>query len=105
MKKIDLKTENEIQREILEVLNLSPRVARAYRQSVEKRKGHPRNGFKGLSDIGGLMVNGTFFQIEVKSATGKASEEQLDWLKCVRSTGNIGFIARNVDDVIKGLKL
>lgn len=74
-----------------------------------------RFGVKGMSDIIGIVPTafirvsgkpigeqtpvGQFLAIEVKSATGKPTPEQVAFLASVVKAGGIAFIARNLDDV------
>lgn len=44
-----------------------------------------------------------FAAIEVKAAKGKTTEEQNNFLDCVRNAGGIGIVARNPDDIERGL--
>ncbi len=53
----------------------------------------------GISDICGIWADGQFLAIEVKSATGRLSLEQMAFLDSVNAEGGIGFMARSVDDV------
>lgn len=57
---------------------------------------------KGVSDILG-MYNGKLLAIEVKSKTGRLSEEQKFFLEDVVRHGGIGFVARSIEDVEKHL--
>ena len=57
----------------------------------------------GIADILGIY-KGKPLAIEVKTAKGKPSENQLAFLARFRTEGGIAFIARSVDDVIEGLK-
>jgi penicillin-binding protein-related factor A (putative recombinase) len=63
-----------------------------------------QNNFKlkGVSDIIGIF-NGKFLAIEVKSAKGKLSEHQIEFLLNVESHGGIAIIARSVEDVEQAL--
>jgi hypothetical protein len=61
---------------------------------------------KGVSDLIGCCGRshkdkGRFFAIEVKSETGKLTEEQALFLNNVIEAGGIGLVARSIDDVIK----
>jgi len=57
----------------------------------------------GGSDLLGwrTLANGTaqFVSIEIKTATGRASQAQLDWLDCVTLAGGLAGIVRSVDDL------
>ncbi len=60
-------------------------------------------GQKGISDIIGCW-RGRFLAIEVKSKS-KPTQFQLDFLYEINSRGGIGFVAYNLEDVIKLLKV
>jgi len=100
-------TEADIQRTILDYLNLKGHfVVRINTMGVAKwGRGGSFAGFrpspmKGVSDILGISSTGKFIAIEVKSAKGKASPEQIDFLDKVRARGGIAIVARSLDDVI-----
>ena len=59
---------------------------------------------KGMSDIIGIW-RGQFLAIEVKRKDGKATAQQNAFLDSVNHYGGIGFVARSIDDVRKGLAL
>jgi len=54
----------------------------------------------GSSDIIGISQNGKFLAVEVKTATGRASKEQLAFIEAVRAAGGIAGIARNEQDAL-----
>jgi len=68
-----------------------------------------RFGVKGMSDVIGIVpstdgvhvgpIIGRFLAVEVKSAEGKPTPEQVAFLAAVVKAGGIAFIARNLDDV------
>lgn len=60
-------------------------------------------GKKGSSDIIGILPDGKFLAIEVKTRLGKLTEHQKDFLKTIKSYGGVSFVARNLDDVKKHL--
>ncbi|MFA5911829.1 MAG: VRR-NUC domain-containing protein [Vicinamibacterales bacterium] len=68
-----------------------------------------RFGFPGCSDIIGVIGSeipaweGRPLAIEVKSPTGKATEEQLIFLAEIAKRGGLAFIARSVEDVEREL--
>lgn len=53
----------------------------------------------GTSDILGVLPDGKFLAIEVKSKTGRPSPEQVLFIDNVTKNGGIAFIARSVEDV------
>lgn len=57
---------------------------------------------KGVSDILGIC-NGKFLAIEIKREGGTLTPEQQGFLDRVCKEGGTGFVARSVDDVIRGL--
>jgi len=61
-------------------------------------------GTKGVPDILGIY-KGRFLGIEIKTASGKVRPEQEAFLENIRENGGIGFVARNLDDVIDNLGL
>lgn len=61
-------------------------------------------GTKGVPDILGIY-KGRFLGIEVKTEKGKVRPEQEEFLENIRRHGGIGFVARNLDDVIDNLGL
>jgi hypothetical protein len=62
-----------------------------------------RSGMKGLPDIIGLDSGGRFIGIEVKTATGKTSPEQVRVLAEMKQRGAWAFVARSLDEVMKVL--
>lgn len=56
----------------------------------------------GSADLIGFTSSGKFLAIEVKTETGRATPEQLNFLETVRRFGGIAGIARSVEDA-KGL--
>lgn len=57
-------------------------------------------GIKGLSDL--LFIgHGYVAFIEVKTATGRPSKEQLHFIETVRKMGHRAGVARSVDDALK----
>ena len=64
-----------------------------------------RFGKKGMADILGILKpNGRLLAIEVKRPGGRATPEQLAFLKQVNDAGGLGFVACSVEKVIEGLK-
>lgn len=53
---------------------------------------------KGISDILGFMQDGRFFALEVKSKTGRATKEQLEFLDVVKKLGHASGIVRSIED-------
>lgn len=54
----------------------------------------------GSSDLIGYTATGRFIAIEVKTPTGRATDEQLAFIEAVRKVGGIAFIAHSVEEAI-----
>lgn len=67
------------------------------------RKAKSKHIINGVSDILGVM-NGRFIAIEVKSAKGRLSESQKDFIHEVKQHGGIAFVARSIQDVKDNLE-
>lgn len=93
--------------EVLKALRGHDAVAWAQRQNTGAAKvggRFVRFGWKGCSDILGMMRDGRFLAIEVKAPKGKLRAEQAEFLNLVQKHGGVGFVARNCLDVANGLK-
>ena len=84
-------------------------ITRAIRQCLNglgcwhwKHWSGPMTHPKGISDIIGIWET-RFLAIEIKTKKGRVSEHQEKFLEHVRRNGGIAFVARSIDDVIKGL--
>jgi hypothetical protein len=105
-------SESEIQSAIIQYLERCTDVAWAKRINTGQTKysGHDgkprfvRFGFVGCSDILGQLTDGRMLAIEVKTARGKASPEQVAFLQTVAAANGVSILARSVDDVIDGIK-
>jgi hypothetical protein len=62
-----------------------------------------RFGFPGCADIIGILDDGRWLAIEVKSPTGQATLDQLRFLAEIAKRGGLAFIARSVEDVEREL--
>ena len=62
-------------------------------------------GFKGLSDLVGFRPDGKFFALEIKTATGRPSEEQLKFIEFCRNRNIPAGIARSVEDALRVLEV
>jgi len=103
-------SEADIQRAILDYISLTPHFAfRVNTQGVPIRddsgeiSGFRPSPMKGIADILVCMSDGRFAAIEVKSAKGKVSEEQMAFLQEVDNRGGLAIIAHSLDDVIRFL--
>lgn len=62
-----------------------------------------RFGQIGMSDILGVLPDGRILAIEVKAAKGITTTAQEIFLSHVRARGGCAFVARSVEDVVRGL--
>lgn len=99
-------TENQIQHTILEYLNYvghycwRNNTGSVVLESKGKQR-YFRAGLKGSADILGVAKDGRMIAIEVKRKGGKATEEQLAFIREVASRGGYAMIAYDVADVEK----
>jgi len=97
-------SEAAIQNEILEFLRKHPKVAFAIVNTcgtVQVKKRWITLGYPGLPDITGMLRNGLFFGIEVKTKKGQPSDLQKDFITVVNSYGGKAGIARSIEDAIE----
>lgn len=59
----------------------------------------PRHFIAGVSDIIGVLPDGTFVAIEVKTPKGRLSESQKIFLNNIQECNGIAFVARSVLEV------
>jgi len=82
----------------------------AFKAEYKGKTRFHRFGVKGMSDIIGIVSStdgvhqygpliGRFLAIEVKSAIGTPTPEQVAFLAAVVKAGGIAFLARSLDDV------
>lgn len=62
-----------------------------------------RVGLPGSSDLIGVLPDGRFLGIEVKTATGAERKNQLSFRRAVTKRGGVCFVARSVEDVRREL--
>ena len=102
-------SESQISKAIMQYLKRHPKIATVARYNsgtfYEGGRYIRANTQRGQSDIQGtLKGSGKTIALEVKSATGRATPEQLQYLQTIRSAGGIGEVVRSVDDVIRILE-
>lgn len=68
------------------------------------RGGYRPNAMPGKSDLIGLMPDGKFLAIEVKTKKGIVSSHQYNFLQKINQNKGIGITARSIDDVINNLR-
>lgn len=122
----DHAAERVVLRDVLELLNVHPRVAFAFRLNTASGFLVPartwkamlcgalaqatmarfiRFAFPGCSDILGMCKGGKFLAIECKASDGEPSDEQTAFLELVNRWGGMGILARSVSDVMDALPL
>jgi len=106
-----LLTEKQLQKSVIEYLKIHPKIAWSERFNVgahllinENSRRFIRYSFKGCSDILGQLKDGRFLAVEVKSAKGKVTECQQQFIDCVNTNGGLGVIVRSIDDINNALK-
>lgn len=62
-----------------------------------------RFAWRGAPDVIGQLTDGRLLAIEVKAPSGRVRPEQQAFLDTVRKWGGCAFVARSVDDVVRGL--
>lgn len=116
--------ERDILSAVLDLLHKHPAVAFAYRANTRCgyvlghgvydrliatgaiKKGEAqflRFNFKGAADITGMLRGGKRFECEVKADRGVVSDEQTAFIEAVNGGGGLAFVARSVNDVMRGL--
>ena len=92
--------------EVLKVLRHHPAIAWAERQNTGAAKvggRFIRFGWRGCSDVIGMLRDGRLLAVEVKAPAGKLRAEQAEFLSLVRRFGGVAFVARNAANVISEL--
>lgn len=90
--------------EVLKVLRHHPAVAWCERQNTGAAKVGERFirfGWRGCSDLIGMMKDGRLLAVEVKAPSGKLRTEQAEFLSLVRRFGGVAFVARSLSDVMR----
>lgn len=109
-------SEKEIQSSVLAYLqyrkilcwrnNTGSFVRNYYNQTEQKwKQTFFRAGHVGHSDIMGLLPDGRFLAVEVKTQTGKLSKEQKEFLDLVKANKGIAIVARSLEDIITAVDL
>ena len=92
--------------EVLQVLKHHPLVAWCERQNTGAAKvggRFIRFGWRGCSDLLGMMKDGRLLAVECKAPRGKLRPEQTEFLSLVRRFGGVAFVARNAADTFAAL--
>lgn len=94
-------TESQIRDQIVEYLEAKGCMVWKDKQVVTKPRKGTMHKSSGVPDICGILRDGTFLGIEVKTPKGKASDIQKEFISKANKRYAICFVARSVDDVIK----
>ncbi|MEI8325123.1 MAG: VRR-NUC domain-containing protein, partial [Betaproteobacteria bacterium] len=62
-----------------------------------------RFGFVGCPDVLGQLRDGRLLGVEVKAKDGRLRPEQAVCLERIRGAGGVGFVARDLRDVLREL--
>lgn len=62
-----------------------------------------RFGVPGQGDLSGILAGGRRLEIEVKSAIGRQSAQQQNFMEMVRRYGGLYVLARSVDEALRGV--
>lgn len=65
----------------------------------------PMSPLKGVSDILGIMKDGKFIAIEVKTDRGRVTPEQQNFLDIINRNNGMAFLAKSLDEVMQKVKL
>ena len=105
-KRTNAAPEADALREVLKALNAHPAVAWCERQNsgaAKVGKRFIRFGWTGCPDVLGQLKDGRFLGVEVKAPKGKPTPEQTLFLAQINAAGGVGFIARDLRDVVREL--
>jgi hypothetical protein len=92
--------------EVLKVLRNHPAEAWCERQNSGAAKvggRFIRFGWRGCSDVLGMMKDGRLLAVECKAKGGRLRPEQAAFLSLVRRFGGVAFVARDCRDVLRAL--
>jgi hypothetical protein len=98
--------ERDVLRVVLAALRTHPAVAFAWRAntgSFEVQGRRIRAGFRGQSDVIGMLHGGRMLCCEVKRPGGTLTRDQAAFLARVQEHGGIALCATSVDDVVGAL--
>jgi len=60
-------------------------------------------GTPGMADIGGFLCTGRAIEVEVKTQTGRLSQEQQNWARVCQAMGALHIVARTPEDAEKAV--
>jgi hypothetical protein len=98
--------ESQVMDSVQRILAAHPKVALFWRQNTgaAKLKGfYVKFSFKGAADWLGMLQGGRFLAVECKGTIGKASTDQLAFLKNVNDAGGLALLVDDPDQLTKAL--
>ena len=95
--------ENKVQGRILDYLSTAGILAWRNNNTTTKGRAPGKHFMPGVGDIVGVLPDGTFLSIEVKTDTGRLSSDQKVFIDAVQERGGCAICARSIDDVIEEL--
>lgn len=104
-------SETEIQTMILDFLNkkgifcFRVNTTGIYDPTTQTYRRPGKFSLKGTSDILGILPDGRFLAIEVKTKSGKVSLEQSAFIDKINIKNGKAFVARSVQDVEDNLRI
>jgi VRR-NUC domain len=69
--------------------------------TIGKRVFFKPSPIKGMPDIAGIMSCGRFFALELKSAKGRLSPEQVTWINKINDTNGVALVIRTSNELIE----
>ena len=98
--------EKELQNAILRTFGTIPRLRiwRANTGVAQIGKRFVRFGIPGQADLTGILPDGRRLEIEVKSPTGRQTEDQKNFQHMIEKFDGVYVLARSVDDVWNALR-
>lgn len=67
--------------------------------SIGTKQIRKKSPIKGFPDIAGVMPNGKFFAIELKTDKGRLSPEQTEWITKLNMSGAMAIVLRTKDEI------
>lgn len=100
--------EKYVQRQILEYLSYRHIIAWRQNTGAVKYEGKGRTrfvhfGFRGMSDIIGVLRDGRILAIEVKQEGKNPTEAQQIFIDMINNQHGVAFVAHSIEEVIENL--
>lgn len=98
--------ESQVMDAVQRILSTHPKVALFWRQNTgaaRLRGFYVKFSFRGAADWLGMLQGGRFLAVECKGTIGKASDDQLAFLKNVNDAGGLALLVDDPDQLTKAL--